>query len=256
MLLLGERPAYVDQLTDRLKKLATKLFEDLPEGEAIRLNGTSDLYSLESSENLFIVQYGNLSGYHQDQHSLYYEAGDLIGLTECYQLPSLRVVVEDHADVVQYSANTILRYVNETKERQAIWNSYLITMMTLFQDAFGRNHLSTTQPSTGFLNFEPGQVIINQGDDAHDVFTILQGKADVFVDDVKVGEVLTDEIFGAMAVFTGEQRSATVKAVDHCTVLAVPQEEFITLIKSHPQTTMTLIENMARQIKALNSQIQ
>ncbi|MFQ3282979.1 MAG: hypothetical protein ACI9S6_003352, partial [Reinekea sp.] len=67
MLLLGERPAYVDQLTDRLKKLATKLFEDLPKGEAITLKGTNDLYSLESSENLFIVQYGNLSGYHQDQ---------------------------------------------------------------------------------------------------------------------------------------------------------------------------------------------
>jgi CRP-like cAMP-binding protein len=254
-LLLGERPAYVDQLTDRLKKLSSKLFEDLPQGQAMTLSGTTDLYSLESSESLFIVQYGNLSGYHDNRLCLYYESGDLIGLTECYQLPSLRVAVEDHADVLQYSADTILRYVNDTKERQAIWSSYLITLMALYQDAFGRNHLSTSQPSTGFLNFEPGQVIITQGDEAHDVFTILQGKANVYVDDVQVGEVLTDEIFGAMAVFTGEKRSATVKAAQHCTVLAVPREEFITLIQSHPQTTMTLIENMARQIKALNSQI-
>jgi CRP-like cAMP-binding protein len=58
-----------------------------------------------------------------------------------------------------------------------------------------------------------------------------------------------------MAVFTGEKRSATVKATSACTVLAVPREEFITLIKSHPQTTMTLIENMARRISTLNGQL-
>ncbi|MBU2863711.1 cyclic nucleotide-binding domain-containing protein [Reinekea forsetii] len=256
MLLLGERPAYVDQLTDRLKKLAHKLFEELPDVPTISLNASTDLYELESTESLFIVQHGNLSGYHNDQLCMYYEKGDIIGLTECYQLPSLRIAVEDNTQVKPYSADTLLKFVNETKERQAIWNSYLLTLVSLYQDAYGRNHTTKVEPSTGFLNFEPGQTIIKQGDEAHEVFTILQGKAEVFVDDVKVGEVLTDEIFGAMAVFTGETRSATVKAAEPCAILAVPQEEFVTLIKSHPQTTMTLIENMARQIKALNSKIQ
>jgi CRP-like cAMP-binding protein len=105
------------------------------------------------------------------------------------------------------------------------------------------------------LNFAAGDIIIQQGDEAKEVFTILTGKAQAFVDDVQVGDIFQDEIFGAMAVFTGEKRSATVKAVTPCNVLAVPKEEFITLIQSHPQTTMTMIENMARRIQTLNSQL-
>lgn len=255
MLLLGERPGHVDQLTDRLKKLAQKLFEDLPEGEKVALPITSDLYSVESTEHLFMVRQGNLSATSDGRACLYFETGDLIGLTQCYQLPSLTISVDDDAEVTQYEADTLLRYVNETKERQAIWNSYLITQLCLFQDAFGRHQMTKVQPNTGFLNFMPGDDIIRQGDMATEVFTILNGQADVFVDDTQVGKVLPDEIFGAMSVFTGEPRSATVRAKTSCTVLAVPKEEFITLIQSHPQTTMTLIENMSRLIGTLNQQL-
>lgn len=255
MLLIGERPTHVDQLTDRLKKLSQKLFEDLPEGHKVTLPVTRDLYSMESSEHLFLVRQGNLAASADGRPCLYFETGDLIGLPQCYQLPSLTISVEDDAEVIQYDADTLLRHVNETKERQAIWTSYLITQISLFQDAFGRQQTAKIQPQTGFLNFMPGQDIIVQGDPATEVYTILSGQADVYVDGTLVGEVKQDEIFGAMAVFTGDTRSATVRAKTPCTLLAVPKAEFITLIKSHPQTTMTLIENMARTINTLNSQL-
>ena len=255
MLLLGERPAHVDQLTDRLKKLSQKLFEGLPAGQKVSLPVTADLYSLESSEHLFIVQQGNVTATCEGRSCLYFESGDLIGLTQCYQLPSFQIAIDDDTEVIQYEADQILRFVNETKERQAIWTSYLITQLSLFQDAFGRQQVTKIQPQTGFLNFAAGQNIIEQGATATEVFTILTGAAEVFVDGTKVGEVNQDEIFGAMAVFTGETRSATVTASTPCTVLAVPKEEFITLIQSHPQTTMTLIENMARRIGMMNSQL-
>lgn len=255
MLLLGERPGYVDQLTDRLRKLSSKLFEDLPPGDITTLASTPDLYELESREHLFFVRHGSISGFSDNRLCLHYEGGDLIGLTDCYQLPSLRICVEDNTEVEQYQADTLLRYVNETKERQAIWNSYLISMIALMQDAFGRQQEASTQTNTGFMNFSAGQTILHQGDEAKEVLTILSGSADVFVDNTKVGEILQDEIFGAMAVFTNENRSATVKASSDCTILAVPKEEFITLIKSHPETTMTLIENLARRIKMLNEQV-
>lgn len=184
---------------------------------------------------------------------VYFEPYDLIGLTQCYQLKSLRISVDDNTEVIQCDADTLLRYVNETKERQSIWISYLVTLISIFQDGFARNQLQASQPHTGFLSFTQGQTIINQGDDAHEVFTILSGAADVFVDNVRVGEIQADEIFGAMAVFTGEKRSATVVASENCTVLAVPREDFISLIQSHPQTTMTLIDNMANRIRKLNN---
>ena len=88
MLLLGERPTYVDQLTDRLKKLSNKLFEDLPSGEITTIASSSDLYELESREHLFFVRHGSISGFSENRLCIHYESGDLIGLTDCYQLPS------------------------------------------------------------------------------------------------------------------------------------------------------------------------
>ena len=255
MLLHGERAESLDQLMQRLKKLSTQLFDALPPGKPLSLRQTDDLYGLEGSKNLLIVSSGGIAAYFDNHLCLHFETGDLIGLTDCYQLPSLRIVVEDIAEVVQYDADTLLRYVNTNKERQSIWTSYLVTHLALFQTAFGRLQSTVALPQTGFLNFTDGQTIIQQGDEANEVFTILSGHAEVFVDDTKVGDVKEDEIFGAMAVFTGEKRSATVKAAGECAVLAVPKQDFIVLIHSHPQTTINLIETMARTINSLNGQL-
>ncbi len=256
MLLLGERSETTEQLSERLRILSDKLFESLPEGQRITLETMPDIYALHSTENLFIIRSGTLQAYLDERLCLYYEPGDVIGLNECYQLPSLRVACDEGVIVEQHAADDLLRYTHETKERQAIWTSYLMTQISLFQNAFARHQREEDQsPQTGFLNFAPGETILSEGDPAHEVFTILNGRADVYVAGAKVGEVLQDEIFGAMAVFTGEPRSATVIAADPCTVLAVPKDEFVTLIKSHPQTTMTLIENMARNIQSLNARL-
>lgn len=256
MLLMGERSETADQLSERLRILSDKLFESLPTGQYRTLDALSDLYSLESSENLFIVRSGTLQGWHEDRQCLYFEPGDVLGLNECYQLPALRIACDDGVIVEQHAADDLLRYTHETKERQAIWSSYLMSQIALFQNAFARSHTDEDAgPSTGFLNFAPGETILSEGDPAHEVFTILNGRADAYVAGNKVGEVLQDEIFGAMAVFTGEPRSATVVAAEPCTVLAVPKDEFVTLIKSHPETTMTLIENMARNIQSLNARL-
>lgn len=256
MLLLGERSETADQLSERLRILSDKLFESLPPGERRHLEAQTDLYALQSTENLFIVRSGTMQGWHGERLCLYFEPGDVIGLNECYQLPALRVACEEGVVVEQHTADDLLRYTHETKERQAIWTSFLMTQIALFQDAFARNLREEDQsPQTGFLNFAPGETILTEGDPAHEVFTILNGRADVYVAGSKVGEVLQDEIFGAMAVFTGEPRSATVIASEPCTVLAVPKDEFVTLIKSHPETTMTLIENMARNIQSLNARL-
>lgn len=256
MLLLGERSETADKLSERIRILTDKLFADLPPGQSVTLDSCSDLYALNSQESLFIVRSGNLQGYFENRHCLYYEAGDVIGLNECYQLPAFRIVCDGGIQADLHAADDLLRYVHETKQRQAIWTSYLMSQLALFMDAFGRHtRAENSRPNTGFLNFAAGEAIIREGDPAHEVFTILTGRADVYVAGAKVGDVARDEIFGAMAVFTGEPRSATVVAVEACTVLAVPKDEFVTLIKSHPETTMNLIDSMARNIQALNARL-
>ena len=58
-----------------------------------------------------------------------------------------------------------------------------------------------------------------------------------------------------MAAFTREPRTASVIAANHCTVMAVPQDDFVVLIEAQPKAAVNLIENLARRITIMNQQL-
>ncbi len=99
-----------------------------------------------------------------------------------------------------------------TGERQELLLQYLIGRTALLGDALAHLKQPEVRPATGFRHFAAGEALIRQGDDADHVFIIIEGHAEALVDGQKVGDVQKDEIFGAMAVFTREKRSATVVA--------------------------------------------
>ena len=112
-----------------------------------------------------------------------------------------------------------------------------------------------TAASPGYEEFEPGEIIIQQGERADYVFNMSCGVAEVLVDDVTVGRIGEGEIFGAMAALTHADRSATVRAKTPCSVVKVPKEQFTELIKSNPATIHSLLVDMANSIVNLNEQL-
>jgi len=110
-------------------------------------------------------------------------------------------------------------------------------------------------PQRGFSNFAAGETIINQGDSADLVYTLIEGDADAVCDGIKVGEIHQNEIFGALAVFTRQPRIASVVARTDCTVMMVNKDDFVQLIFEQPQISVGLIEEMAAKINELNNQI-
>jgi CRP-like cAMP-binding protein len=103
--------------------------------------------------------------------------------------------------------------------------------------------------------YEPGDIIIQQGERADYVFNMSSGTAEVLVDDVTVGRIGEGEIFGAMAALTHADRSATVRAKTPCSVVKVPKDQFTELIKSNPATIHSLLVDMANSIVNLNEQL-
>jgi len=256
MYLLGKNPEQTDNILARVKKISEHLFADIPEPESVLTQtGIEDLYGQNKTDSLYIIAEGTIAATFEDQTSIIYETGDLIGLSHCYGLPSPRFYSEEPIVLHQYDATTLLKFATSDKEKQSMWTSYLITLNAAFIDAYGQLAKQIPSPKTGFIEYNKGDEIIKQGDIATFVYSIISGSAEVFVDGIKVGEVLQDELFGAMAVFTGSKRSASVVAAEHCSILSVPKEEFITLMHARPETTMTLIENMARCITDLNSKV-
>jgi len=256
MYLLGEQPAYADQLINRLQGIPTQLLEGLePSGAPVRLERTDDLTQELPGNQLFLIENGLLHAFVDERPLFYLQEGDLFGLRQGIEFPTCRYSSEEPLSLVPYSRTEVFKHIYASEVRLELFVQYLIGHTALLSDALARLKQPEIRPATGFQHFAAGEELIHQGDEADHVFIIIEGHAEAYVDGHKVGDVQKDEIFGAMAVFTREKRSATVLASEPCTVMVIPKEQFLSLTQSNPRIAHSLIESMARRIDLLNKEV-
>lgn len=206
----------------------------------------------------YVVQTGSLSACYQGKTIYVLEAGDIL-LPDITGVGDEQIAVfynsEAGALLEAYPALDFMQRVFDDSSLVRIWTRLLVTysgMMVRIAAA----HKQEDPPATpGFEIYEPGDIIIRQGDRADYVFNMTAGVAEVVVDEVTVGRIGEGEIFGAMAALTQADRSATVRAKTSCSVVKVPKEQFTELIKSNPATIHSLLIDMANSIVNLNEQL-
>ncbi len=256
MRLLGQQDAAITQLGQRLHNLTRELIKDLEAaGPSVNRTGYGDALAGLPGNQVFLVKEGELHCCRDGQPVYLVQAGDLIGLGRSVQLPDGEYVPQSSVELVPYSRSALLAHANSSDSLQKNWAFYLVCWGSFFSACLAQVTPRQLQPSTGFMHFEPGEFIIRQGEAAECVYTLLEGAAEVLHNGVKVGDVQADQVFGAMSVFTHQPRSADVRAVEACSVLAVKEADFLTLVSQQPQMGVTLIKQMAEQINQLNSQV-
>lgn len=227
----------------------------LPVANPIEISVSNDIFANQPSTRLLLITEGQVYYRVRGKLVAVFEEGDLIGLTRSLNLNEGVFSCIDKVQLVPYERDELIAHVNADLKLQKNWAHYLVCNVAFFQNALAQEIRAEFQPQAGFIHFHEGEVIIRQGDEADKVYTLLDGSADAVCDGVKVGEINTNEIFGALAVFTRQPRIASVIATSDCTVLAVRKEEFVDLIDHQPQICMGLIEEMASKINQLNNQL-
>lgn len=256
MYLNGKPSEVIDQLSGRCSQLTNALLEDFElEATPVSLEGVDDLYELFDRDQIFLIQDGMLYMSRNGQNMVSFDEGDLIGIHHAFDCPTPILRTDEYVQLIPIDRDRFLRHVYSDKRRQHYWSHLLVCQNAIMMNYLADLFKDQVRPAAGFQNVQPGEVIIQQGETAEHVYTIISGEADVFVDGVKVGDIAEEEVFGAMAVFTGEPRSATVVASTPCTILAVPQQDFVLLIEAQPKAAVNLIENLARRITILNQQL-
>lgn len=248
-----------DQLTDianKLRAMVEQLLAGLaPCGEPQQLTKTDDVFARQPATRLLLLQSGQVQSRHRGKLVYIAEAGDLLGLSRSLQLAGCQLAVEDAVTLLPFERDQLIDHVNSDPQRQRLWTYYLLCLAEFYRHGMAHETRGHFQPVTGFQQFASGDTIIRQGDEADLVFTMLEGEADAIHDGVKVGEIHSDEIFGAMAVFTRQPRSASVIATSDCSVMAVRKEDFVDLIEQQPGIGLGLIEEMANKINQLNNKV-
>jgi hypothetical protein len=154
-----------------------------------------------------------------------------------------------------YSALDFMQRVFDEPAAVRLWTRLLVTYAGLMLRITAAGSEEDPPATLDFDTYEPGDIIIRQGDKADHVYNMGSGVAELWVDDVSVGRIAEGEIFGAMAALTNSDRSATVKAKTACSVAKVPNDQFLDLIKSHPAIIQVLLVDMANSIVNLNEQL-
>lgn len=256
MYLIGDQPPYVDQLRQALQAIPARLVSGVaPSRQPLQLSPAALLQDWMRNDEVYLIQRGPLRVV-LDQRALFQLGeGDLIGLGRTLDLPTLNYESEADVRVLPYDRETFLAAATATPVQRDALLRYMLGQQSLLAQALIRLKPPVTQPATGFRRYAAGEVIIRQGDSAKHVFVITEGHAEAWVDGCKVGEVCQDEIVGALAVFTHTPRTASVIAKTVCTVLVIPQDQFVSLMETTPRIAHSLIENMARHIDTLNKEV-
>ncbi|MFJ9846344.1 Crp/Fnr family transcriptional regulator [Kitasatospora sp. NPDC101155] len=102
------------------------------------------------------------------------------------------------------------------------------------------------------VRFRAGQTIIQQGDASTHVVLLRDGAAKVVLQtasaEIVLGLRAAPEILGERAVLDGTPRSASVVALTDVAALAVPAEDFLTLVTEHPKVATAVFAVIAERL--------
>src|SRR6202035_1824321 len=126
---------------------------------------------------------------------------------------------------------------------------------TLEQDDLGRIG-ALAVPRT----FEPGQIVFREGDASDTCYIVRSGRARA-VREHPDGRTITlatfgpGDIFGELAMFEDERRSATVEAVELTSVVAVLGPDMRRLMSEHASISARLVIALGRRLRETNERL-
>lgn len=115
--------------------------------------------------------------------------------------------------------------------------------------------------STGGMGklYAKGQVVVRQGETGDCMYAIQSGRLEVVKEDkkseVRVALLEQGDIFGEMAIFEREVRSATVRATSEARVLTVDKKTFLRRIQEDPSIAFNLVRMMSQRIRRLSGEV-
>jgi CRP/FNR family cyclic AMP-dependent transcriptional regulator len=247
-------------LNQQYKRLVAALLEsiDIP-SIPLEIEATDNavMHGLDA-DKIYYVEGGSMSVRYRNRTVFLADEGDLL-LPDIAGAIDHEVAVgyssENGATLAGYPALGFMRRIFADTAATKLWTRLLITHVGMHTRLTAALSNDDTLSTPGYEIYNPGDIIIRQGDKADYVFNLTEGSAEVVVDGVTVGGIEEGEIFGAMAVLTNADRTATVSARTRCSVVKVPKEQFSDLIKSNPGTIHSLLIDMANSIVNLNEQL-
>ena len=97
---------------------------------------------------------------------------------------------------------------------------------------------------------QAGDKLVEKGNAGAGFYLILEGKAEVIADGKKLAKFGAGDFFGELAVIDGAPRTADVVALTDTTCIVVSQWAMRSIISSHAEIALSMLEELARRLRA------
>lgn len=108
-------------------------------------------------------------------------------------------------------------------------------------------------------SYGAGDYIVREGETGSCMYVVLDGEAEVIRDvggtEHRLAFLGPGDFFGEMALFDGEIRSASVRAVGDVRMLTVDKRTLLARVNEDPTLAFKLLERLIDRVRELNEQV-
>jgi NTE family protein/lysophospholipid hydrolase len=143
--------------------------------------------------------------------------------------------------------------------RQRLRRTRLAEILPSVFGTLDETKIATLEAELEWVHLPRGSVLFNQGETGDALYLLVSGRLQALVEEPAkqfrfVGEISPGEPVGEMALFTGEPRSATIRAMRDSLLVRFTRSAFDRLMSQNPEltrsVTQTIIERLRRTIRS------
>jgi small-conductance mechanosensitive channel/CRP-like cAMP-binding protein len=101
--------------------------------------------------------------------------------------------------------------------------------------------------------FANGETIIRHGTEGNSMFVVHQGSVSVLIDEKEVARLGEGDVFGEMALLTGEARAADVVALTEVVAIEIGKDALQPVLQQHPELAAAVSAKVAERRENLDS---
>jgi CRP/FNR family transcriptional regulator, cyclic AMP receptor protein len=105
------------------------------------------------------------------------------------------------------------------------------------------------------LSFPAHHTIFEKGEEGRSLYIVVSGEVRIHDGEQDLAKLGQGAIFGEMALFDAEPRSASVTTLDQCDCLTLNQLQLIDAIEETPEIAVNITSALSRRIRELNGKI-
>ncbi len=135
----------------------------------------------------------------------------------------------------------------------------MLDKVSLFKN-IPQKSLNELEQLSVLRRYPKNTILFIEGDESTHLYVIKEGKVSVSVAgedgrEVVLNHMSEGEHFGELALLDGKPRSATVRTITQCEVIAVSRHSFQELLKTNPEFVIQVIAELTSRVRKLTDSV-